>query len=341
MEGTESPISFAPSDVMAWLLALPYHLRSGTTLNYPMPMQSEMTLNYLSDQTETGVLNGEIASGSRVADTVAPRANSSFVLSTTSDLSRHMVVPDRSGSINLGRLRWGSQGPTPRVSVQDGYLLVRVDRHGSQVGNPFIGAPIIRLCKAYDELLQSMLTWPLSVEECLREYEGSLQDVSPVSAVLLTPFEKALLQRLAVKHSVSIHEQCVRPLALRGWLVFHALLLLRGRSLSLHCWCACGAMELPSWSCHGQSLMGALLWLAHILRVQPTTSLQSTTDTLPCLQVNLFSVRLLSFALLRYHAYLHAPFLPLLLRVRPSVVLPCTSFFRGGLGLLPFLPFLT
>jgi hypothetical protein len=52
-------------------------------------------------------------------------------------------------------------------------------------------------------------------------------------------------------------------------------------------------------------------------------------------------VRLLSFALLRYRAYLHVPFLPLLLRVRPSVIPLCISFFRGGLGLLPLLPFLT
>ena len=144
MEGTESPISFAPSDVMAWLLALPYHLRSGTTLNYPMPMQSEMTLNYLSDQTETGVLNGEIASGSRVADTVAPRANSSFVLSTTSDLSRLMVVSDRSGSINLGRLRCGSQGRTIRVSVQNGFLSMTDDRDGSRLWSVFVSTKAVR-----------------------------------------------------------------------------------------------------------------------------------------------------------------------------------------------------
>ena len=57
------------------------------------------------------------------------------------------------GSVRIGRLRWGSQGPTPRHSVQDGYLEVRVDRHGSHVGNPFAAAPNERLCRAYNDLL--------------------------------------------------------------------------------------------------------------------------------------------------------------------------------------------
>ena len=166
------------------------------------------------------------------------------------------------GSVSVGRLRRGRQGPTALHSVQEEVVHVRVDRHGSHVGNPFCAAHISRLCMAYDELLRTVLTVPLKVDECLHDYEGLKQEAMP-GMVLLTPFENKLLRTLADKHGVKIHRQRVRPLAVRAWLVYHASLLVKGVSLRLHCWCACGSLNLPPWSCHAQLLMGALLWLAH------------------------------------------------------------------------------
>ena len=166
------------------------------------------------------------------------------------------------GSVKISRLRWGSQGPTPRHSAQDGYLEVRVDRHGSHVGNPFVGAPIERLCRAYDDLLVAVLTVPLQVDDGLREYEDLRRDAF-LGDALLTDFEKALLQTISEKHRVRVHRQRVRPLVIRAWLVYHAGLLARGQSLCLLCWCTCGACELAPWLCHAQSLMGALLWFSH------------------------------------------------------------------------------
>ena len=165
------------------------------------------------------------------------------------------------GSVRIGRLRWGRQGPAARHLVQDGSLEVRVDRHGSHVGNPFAGASVHQLCKAYDELLRAVLVAPLLVDDGLREFEALRHDTT-FGLSLLSSFEKTLLQQIAEKHGVKIHRQRVRPLAVRDWLVYYALLVSQGVSLTLHCWCTHGDSSLPPWACHSQSLMGALLWVA-------------------------------------------------------------------------------
>ena len=138
------------------------------------------------------------------------------------------------GSVSIGRMRWGEQGPTPPHSVQDGFLEVRVDRHGSHVGNPFAGAPVAQLCKAYDELLQAVLSIQLSVDDGLLDYEELRQD-SLFGFTRLTAFESELLNKISEKHGVRIHRQRVRPLAVRAWLVYHAKLLVHGQSLCLFC----------------------------------------------------------------------------------------------------------
>ena len=144
------------------------------------------------------------------------------------------------GSVRIGRLRWGRQGPAPRSSVQDGLAIsVMVDRHGSHVGNPFTGAPTAQLCRAYDELLRNVLSARLLVDDCLHDFEG-LRRGPPPGAALITPHEKQLLLEIAERHGVKIHPQRVRPLDVRAWLVYHASLLVQGRSLCLFCWCAHG-----------------------------------------------------------------------------------------------------
>ena len=169
------------------------------------------------------------------------------------------------GSVSIGRLRWGKQGPAARQSVQDGFLEVRVDRHGSHVGNPFAGAPVHQLCRAYDDMLRAVLAAPLSVDDGLHSFEGLRQDKTYGQA-LLTTAEKTLLQKISEKHGVKVHPQRVRPLAVRDWLVHYASLLLQGRSLTLLCWCTHGGFLLPPLSCHSQSLMGALLWVVYTMR---------------------------------------------------------------------------
>jgi hypothetical protein len=237
-KGTVSPSSFSRAEVASWLLAQSLVPSEGT-LNTLSSMPSETTLNYLSSLSLRWAADGSASNG---------------------------LVGF--GSIRIERLQWGKQGPSARHSVQDDYLQVRVDRHGSHVGNPFAGAPVERLCKAYDELLLAVLTTQLSVEEALHDYEGLRQD-SSYGAALLSPLEEALLKTISEKHAVPLHRQRVRPLALRAWLVHHARLLQQGQSLSLFCWCTCNAALAREWTCHAQLLMGALLWLSLTLPAEP------------------------------------------------------------------------
>ena len=165
------------------------------------------------------------------------------------------------GSVSIGRLRWGKQGPIARRLVQDGFLPVRVDRHDSHVGNPFAGAPVHKLCQAYDDLLRAVLAAPLLVDDGLHDYEGLRQDTM-FGQALLTSFEITLLQNISEKHGVKVHPQRVRPLAVRSWLAYHSLLLVQGTSLTLLCWCTHGGVSLPPGQCHAQLLMRTLLWTA-------------------------------------------------------------------------------
>ena len=178
------------------------------------------------------------------------------------------------GSVSIGRLRMGKQGPSARQSVQDGFLEVRVDRHSSHVGNPFCNAPVHKLCCAYDDMLRAVLVAPLVVDDGLHDFEGLRQDAI-FGQALLSSFEKELLQTIADKHGVRIHNQRVRPLAVRAWLVYYASLLVQGTSFTLLCWCLHGGVSSAPWGCHSQSLMGALLWVA-------TTARSELTLACPC-----------------------------------------------------------
>ena len=259
IEGTGAPISFSRTDVAVWLLAQS-HVPSEGTLNTQnsMSMPSETTQNYqLALRWET---DGSASSG----------------------MIGH-------GSIKIGLLHGASKAPSFRPSVQDEYIDVRVDRHGSHVGNPFAGAPVHRLCKAYDELLHSVLTTPLSVEEALHDYEGLRQD-SSYGAALLTPFEDSLLKTISGTHQVPVHRQRVRPLALRAWLVYHACLLQRGHSLRLWCCCIDDADLASEWACHAQLLLGALLWVSVTLRAEPLLAQ-------PCVDAELRGSQVLAYLL--------------------------------------------
>jgi hypothetical protein len=183
------------------------------------------------------------------------------------------------GSVSIGRLRWGKQGPAARQLVQDGFLEVRVDRHGSHVGNPFCNAPAHQLCRAYDDMLRAVLVAPLVVDDGLHSFEGLRQDTL-FGQALLSPFESELLQTIAERHDVRLHNQRVRPLAVRAWLIHHASLLLQGASLTLLCWCLHGGVSSSPWVCHSQSLMGALLWVAVTARSELTSACICQPSTL-------------------------------------------------------------
>ena len=186
-------------------------------------------------------------------------------------------------AVRIGRLRRGRQAPVAHTSDDDVYIPVRVDRHGSHVGNPFCSAPTAQLCRAYNELLLTLLMVPINFEESLLDYEGLMQDPPPTAA-LLSPFEEDLLFRISEKYNVRVHRIRVRPLDVRAWLVHHALLLLRGRCLLLKCWCTCGLLcDLDLWVCHAQLLAGALLWLAltsgeELLAARPLPQLTSLPE---------------------------------------------------------------
>ena len=174
---------------------------------------------------------------------------------------------DGLGSVSIGRLRWGRQGPAARQLVQDGYQEVRVDRHSSRVGNPFCGASASKLCRAYDELMRAVLVTPLTLDEDLQHFQDPRHDAMAGQRPP-APWEQSLLHAIAEKHEVLLHRQHVRPSDVRAWLVHYASLLLQGTSLTLHCWCFHGEESPEPWVCHAQSLRGALLWVATTLRVQ-------------------------------------------------------------------------
>lgn len=191
------------------------------------------------------------------------------------------------GSVSIGRLLWGKQGPVAHRSVQVGYLEVRVDRHDSYVGNPFCGAAAPKLCRAYDELMRAVLVAPLTVDGDLQDYQDPRHDAMLGLEPLLTPWEQSLLHAIAEKHEVRLHRQTVRPLAVRAWLAHHATLLLQGTSLSLHCWCLHGGVSSAPWVCHAQSLMGALLWVVVTKNTELSAAGRCHPSEPECSQVNI------------------------------------------------------
>ena len=282
-KGAVPPSTFSCVDVAAWLSAQSRTPSDGT-LNtlIPMPMPSGTTLNY-HPRVLTREEVGDIQSTSAGAP---PLTSSAIRMAADGSASTGL---DGYGSIRVGQLFRSKQGSVARQPLQNGHLNVRVDRHDSHVGNPFAGAPVQRLCKAYDELLHAVLTTQISVEEELQNYEALRQD-SSYGAAFLTPFERALLQTIADKHQVPVHRQRVRPLALRAWLVYHARLLQQGQSLCLYCWCMCSSALVPDWSCHAQSLMGALLWLSFILPTEPLLAQPCEESEPPGSQVLAYSL---------------------------------------------------
>ena len=84
------------------------------------------------------------------------------------------------------------------------------------------------------------------------------------SILVLDRAEKDLLRNIADKHGVRIHNQRVRPFAVRAWLAYHASLLVQDTSMTLLCWCMHRpfCFSSPPWECHAQLLLGAILWLA-------------------------------------------------------------------------------
>jgi len=181
------------------------------------------------------------------------------------------------GSIIIEQLTWGGQGPAARFKAIEGFMQVHVDRHSSAVGNPFAGGSSLHVCQAYDELLSVVLTTPIQVNASFYEFVDILR-FSDTRLRAPSVDESLLLQRLAFKHGVNVHHRPspVSPFAVRAWLVFHAALLVHGRSIALYCWCTRGCIcccgnglpTIPRWTCHAQSLAGALIWLACRYRAQ-------------------------------------------------------------------------
>ena len=164
-------------------------------------------------------------------------------------------------SVCVGRLQLGRQGPVAQLSL-DGFTDVRVDHSDSPVRCPFVGGCTLSLCQAYDELVRLVLTTPLVVDDCLDDYEDvNLQRSCPESGQLAL-LEISMLQTIAEAHGLSVRRRPASPLAIRSWLVYHAKLLFEGTSFRLlDSYAYCGDYVLP-WTCHAQSLQGALLWVA-------------------------------------------------------------------------------
>ena len=165
--------------------------------------------------------------------------------------------------------RWGScviVGILNRrmFGKQAGYHDVRIDRD-SMVGNPFVRAPVQRLCRAYDELLQLILQDDFNIDKLRQDYHRLL-DEHRAGLTSAGPMERQLLTVIAARHDVQLadgglgfaYHHCFA--GVRAWLAFHVHMLRSGLALRLLCHCVEGSCS--SWSCHGQGLAGALTWLA-------------------------------------------------------------------------------
>jgi hypothetical protein len=161
---------------------------------------------------------------------------------------------------------WGSCVIVGKLNATDEELWrsagagVPIDRHYSMVGNPFVCAHRELLCRAFDELLGHVLLNDMDFDRVLPLYYR-LSDEQQSGAIRAEPATRRLLLEISRKHGVIIHKRYATRCsaeALRSWVAHHALLMLSGQPLRLLCHCAEGAC--PDWTCHGQSLAGALLW---------------------------------------------------------------------------------
>ena len=190
----------------------------------------------------------------------------SLVLSETGGFESATGADGRSRAPNgafvcIGRLQLGRQGPVAQLPL-DGFTDVRVDHFGSLVYNPFTGGCALTLCRAYDELVRTVLTTPLAIDDCLDEYEDSTLQSTPHGLRRPSSFELELLQTVADRHGVRVHAQAGSPMAIRPWLVHYARRLLEGASFRLLDTYPQGGVRVLPWTCHAQSLQGALLWVA-------------------------------------------------------------------------------
>ena len=139
---------------------------------------------------------------------------------------------------------------------------VRVDHFGSLVDNPFTGGCQSTLCRAYDELVRMVLATLTTIRSCIEEYDALMPQSACAILQSPTAFELDLLRAVADKYCVSLHGQVSPPLAIKPWLAYHAKLLLEGASIRLLDARVPSCHDIPPWTCHAQSLQGALLWVA-------------------------------------------------------------------------------
>lgn len=161
----------------------------------------------------------------------------------------------------IGRLQLGRQGPVAQLSL-DGFTDVRVDHFGSFVSSPFSGGCSLTVCQAYDELVRMVLTTPLAVDDCLDTYDTLKLQLSLGDPPRPSSFELEMLSVIAERHGVSVRKQVSSPSVIGPWLAYHAKLLLEGASFRLLDTYMQGGDLVPPWTCHAQSLQGALLWVA-------------------------------------------------------------------------------
>ena len=206
-------------------------------------------------------VGGQLPSGVPCISTIGSTDN--FVSCGISQSHRCELLRRWGSCVIVGKCRKGATPDNNSVALggKPCFLDVLIDR-SSLIGNPFVGAPRVRLCKAYDELLRLLLSNDLDYDRLALTFPHLVDD--PGSGVVGTAsFEKRILSEVAASHDVQLHDSNAGRFSvetLRAWVAYHAQLLCSGQSLRLQCHCIQGA-ACP-WSCHGQGLAGALTWLA-------------------------------------------------------------------------------
>lgn len=184
------------------------------------------------------------------------------------------------GSCVIVGKRYAGNEELAARSMEPTRLDVLIDRQNSMVGNPFMALRTGSSCtRAFDELLAHVLLNDMNFDRVLPQYHRLYDDFQRGTS-RSEPVMRRLLLEISLKHDVGVDEAFAQLLSadsIRSWVVHHAVILRSGQHLRLLGHDAEGAC--PPWTCHGQSLAGALLWACQrMTTVRPSSPLGASSS---------------------------------------------------------------
>ena len=184
-----------------------------------------------------------------------------FVPSSPPSLATCGLLQPWGSCVIVGKRYAGNEELAAR-SVESTRLDVLIDRQTSMAGNPFMARRTGSSCtRAFDEMLAHILLNDLNFDRVLSRYHRLFDDFQSGTS-RSEPVMRRLLLEISLKHDVEVNEAFAQLLtadSIRSWVAHHAVILRSGQHLRLLGHDAEGSC--PPWTCHGQSLAGALLWV--------------------------------------------------------------------------------